>query len=371
MTKNVEVDISIKEILSIMRQHWKLLLILALICTVLGSGYGLHKARAIYNNVEPITNDQQVAYEKEVEDYALFLESQKNQPAILQSEWLDLYNDQKNNPIFTVDPYNCEYEQLVIRFADKGNYDKTIDNWIAEADKGRLFGDSGDKLTKYSNSLIFSGVDGNEYEAQYETDESVVQLIKVDSFNSSKAAEYISSYIKQKAEKSELVIQGVSVVHMSGYNVNVAEYQRKSRDAAISLYYALSGISNMKNVMNEPLQPQIASSSVVIKETSKYSLVGLIMGLILGISLALFPVLRKGSIISRRQIEEIFDLELLSDFSRRSEAAIEVLNANLDVISGDNSKIMLIGDSEEEAIAFVSKYCTEGGREFIVGYDIL
>ena len=368
MGKAVIIDISIREILIILRQYWKVLFIIAIVFALFCGGYGLKKARAELKAAEPITKEQQIKYEKDLKDYEVFQEAQEKQPKLIASRWSDLYEEQMEDPIYSINPYCCDYDQIVVVFENNGNHNDIIKNWITEADNVKLFGEHAEGLEKYKNTLICTG--NNDGDTQTDAIDTIVQLIGVEGFDTTAAASYLAGFIKQKSISEGLDIAIISKAHYSGYNKYVQNYQRTGRDEIVSIYNAMNSISNIKNVLNEPAQPQ-ADTPSGLKKIFKYAVAGLILGLILGAGLVLAMALRKGSVISRRQLEDFFDLPLLSDFSRRSESALEVLNANLDLMSGEKSRIMLIGDSEEETAAVASEFNVVGGREFMAGCNII
>lgn len=360
MTKTIDVDISVREILNIILQRRKLILIIAVVCAVLGGAYGMLKAQYESDGIKPMTEKQQTQYEEDMADFEAYQESREVVPRVIKSEWVSLYRDMKDNPIYDVDPQHCEYEQIVIHFEGGGNYDKTLSNWIAGANDNKLFGDSADILSKYKSSIVFS----ENYPLQQETDETTVQIIAVDNFDSAEAAKYLVQYFKSKASSEDMTIEQISTEHMTGYNKNLAEYQKNSRDAIVSTYNSLNSVSNLKGVFAEPSAQQTSTPSTG-KKTMKYGMAGLILGLILGIGLAVFSVLRSGCIVSPRQVEELFELELLSDFSHGSEAARDVLDANLDVMAGEGSDIAIVADACDDIDRYAEEWNADDGRRYI------
>lgn len=360
MTKTIDVDFSVKEILNIILRRWRFILIIAAVCAVFGGAYGMLKTHSESDEIKPMTEEQQAQYEDDMADFEAYQESREVVPRVIEGEWASLYRDMKDNPIYDVDPQNCEYEQIVIHFEGGGNYDKTLNNWIAGADDSKIFGDSADILSKYKSSIVFS----ENYPQQQETDETMVQVITVNNYDSAEAAKYLVQYFKSKASSEDMVIEHISKEHMTGYNKNIAEYQKSNRDAIVSTYNSLNSVSNLKGVFVEPSAQQTSTSSTG-KKTMKYGMAGLILGLVLGIGLAVFNVLRSGCAISNRQVEDLFELELLSDFSHGSEAARDVLDANLDVMTREGSDIAIIGDGESDIDRYTDEWNVDDSRRYI------
>ena len=138
----------------------------------------------------------------------------------------------------------------------------------------------------------------------------------------------------------------------------------------ISLYNAFDTSSKMDRYITEPKNTQ-TSGSVSKMGILKYCLMGLILGLILGGMIVVFDVIRKRAIISTRQVEEIFDLALLSDCSSGNEVSLDVLNANLDVMTEEKSVISLVSDQlVKEVEEITTRWSEKSGRTFVPCSDI-
>ena len=106
----------------------------------------------------------------------------------------------------------------------------------------------------------------------------------------------------------------------------------------------------------------------------KYGVVGGMLGLFCAAALVIFLALRKGVVLSQRQMDDTFGLELLSDCSSDKGASADILNANLDVMVGEGAAVMLLSsyaDDDSIVDSLVSAWNDGGSREFIAGRDII
>ncbi len=363
MTKNVEYEISFFEIIKLLITRWKLLLIIMLLCVVLCGGYKAIFYKGVVSESQSLKD-----YERDMQYYDYLSETQQQLPPLLKEEWKRVCFDKTHNPIFSINPYNCEYEQIVIRFSDEGkNHDWTVNNWIVNSDNQELFGAQELEYSDYKCNLIVIA-NNKKYS---ETSETAVQIFAVKDFDAKKAANVLMQHFKQSAKEENIIIDNISKVSVKGYNSYVDDYQQNSRDKYNSIYSNFMYSKSMNSYITAPVDPsavQNNKSKIVIK----FCLIGLILGLMLGIAYIVFDAIRKRELLSKRQIENAFNLELLSDCSQNSAAAIDVLNANLDVMTGEHSNIaIIVDDNNTETIGEIaSKWSENSDRSYILCTDI-
>lgn len=358
MTKNVDYEISVTEITTIIKRKWKMVGVIMLIFLIVCGGY---KAISSKSNV-PDTNAS-IDYERDMTYYEYHLESKNEIPAALKAEWKNICYDRLNNPIFSIDPYNCEYEQIVIRFGgDSGSFDWTVNNWVYKADNQQLFGSQNDTLIDYKSSLVLIRQTENSAE-------TAVQLLNVDGFDTKKAADYLINHFKKCASEEQVEIINISKTSVEGFNQIVKDYQRKNDDDFNAMHAVFANLSDMNGYITQPANPQ-AEQGNRLGDILKYCIAGLILGMLLGIALAIVDAIRKREIISSRQVRDTFNIELLSDFSSNGESALDVLNANLDVMIGEQSKIALVVDDSVKGRKDL-KWVANSDHSFVVCTDII
>ena len=357
MAKNAEYVISIVEILKLIKRRWKFVGIIALIFIILCGGY---KA---FSGSEGEAVQPNAYYDIDKAYYDYYADTLQDINTSLKADWQRICEERLNSPIYSVDPYQCDYEQIVIRFKDEiGSHDKTVQNWILKADNSKLFGEKEKDYSDYKSDLILVG----DAKLSSETD---VQLISVEGFDTKEAADYLIKHFAACAKEDNLDIAGISRATAKGYNRNLDNYLQDTRNRYNVVYTSFMNSKALYSYITEPQQPQIQQSKS--KDVIKFALVGLILGLIVSIAWIFFDVIRKREIISVSQIENAFDLELLSDCSSGSDSALDVLNANLDVMTGEHNKIAIIADkSIKEIDDIVSKWTQESDRSFELCKDI-
>lgn len=363
---NRGINYSIAEILSLSTMHWKKLVVFVLAGILLFCGYGLFSMRADQQVEAPAAGSENSIEKKDTETFDSYQRNKESAASALKREWADIYEDHSNNPIYSVNPYECEYQQIVLRF-DDASHDDNVVNWVMKADNKSIFGDAEEKLAKYKSSLIITPIRSSDY---VEAKDTTVQLIKVEGFDTENAADYLREYFVKQAKADNLEIKGISVSRAAGYNANVASYQRNGRDALASVYAALDRANNVGAFLSKPVTAETNKTSK-IKDLVKYAMAGLIIGLLIGIAAVVIPVIRKNCIISRRQIEENFEIDMLADCSKNDEQSLDVLNANLDLMTKEENRIMVIGlPAEKPEMNPADNWNKRSKRTYDKGYDL-
>lgn len=362
MTKNADYEISISEVITLLKRRWKIICILMLVFVVLCGGY-----KAISSRGAEQAGQSYEEFEKDKAFYDYSIEIQQDFPDSLKADWERTSYDKVNNPIFSVDPYKCEYDQIVIRFnGEDSNYGWTVSNWIFSADNKKLFGNNGDSLADYKSSLIVIG----QNELDTKASDTAVQIIKVEGFDTKQATDYLIDHFKACSVEDNVVIEGLSESNCLGYNHYVDNYQQRNIIRYNSLYANFANSKSFSSYITEPVNPDNEKNGK-LNDIIKFCLIGLILGFVIGIVFILFEVIYKREIISAKQIERAFDLELLSDFSSGHEASLDVLNANLDLMTGVGNKIAVIVDNSiNDVVDIPSKWTEQSDRSYILCTDI-
>lgn len=357
MTRNTEYEITLFEIIKLLIRKWKLVCIVMIVCIALCGGY---KAVTSSNSTQEIPQNDN--YEQDAELYEYLSGSEENYHDYLVNEWKNISYDRQNNPVFSVDPYNCKYEQIVVHFeSEDSNGYWTVSNWVLNADDDELFGAHKKELSDYKSSLVLIGKDQGS--------ETVVQLIAVDGFDVIGASDYLKKIFKQSAKEEGFVIK-IESASAKGYNEWVERYQQNNRDKYNSIFSAFTNSKTMISNIATPSNPA-GTQNNTMKSVLKFCLVGLILGFILAAVYILFDVVRKREIVSARQVGDAFDLELLGDCSADNEVSIDVLNANLDVMTEGHNTIAVVTETNIGSIdEIASEWTKKSDRKFIFCSDI-
>lgn len=360
MTKNTEYEITLFEIIMLLVRKWKLVCVVMVVFVALCGGY---RAVTTSNDTPDIQHNND--YEQEEELYEFLTGAEESYHDYLVGEWSSISYERLNNPIFSVDPYNCEYEQIVIRFGSENlNHNWTVSNWIMRADDEELFGNNKNELSDYKSSLIMIGEDED-----FESADTAVIIIAVEGFDTKKASSYLKSIFNQFAAEDGVTID-ISSASAKGYNENVEKYQRKNREKYNSIFNTFTNSKTMISNIAAPTNPADSQHSKM-KDIIKFCLIGLILGFIIAAVYVVFDVIRKREIISARQVGDAFDLEMLGDCSSDNEASIDVLNANLDVMTEERSTIVVVTEKTAEGISEIaSEWTRKSDRQFVFCSDI-
>lgn len=361
MTKNVNYEITIIEILLLIKRKWKIIGLAVIIGVLLCGGY-----KALSDRTEQPENIPDDNYSLEMAYYDYYLSVQKDMPNALKEDWENVCNERLKNPVCSVNPYNCEYELIVLRFSEKDvNHESTIKSWISKADNEKLFGTNADILSDYKTSIMM--VEKSNWPERSET---AVQVISLDDYDSKAAADYLVKHFSQCAEEEQINIEGISKTSVKGYNETLNKYQQNNRNDFNAIYSAFSNNNNMVHYITQPASSEV-SASERLKSIIKFCILGALLGFIVGVAIILFGLLRKRDVISVRQIEDTFNLELLSDCSTGNNSAVDVLNATLDVMTGKHSTIAVITDDALKGLElFSNSESGEKERTYLVCTDI-
>ena len=124
MKTSAAFEMSISDIILLLKSKWKFISVITLLFIILCSGY-----KAI--SASPDQLQQEDNYVQEKETYDLMQEIQPKINDYLKDYWLKTDSEIVNDPIFSIDPYKCKYERLVIRFdGDSISHDQLVTNWI-------------------------------------------------------------------------------------------------------------------------------------------------------------------------------------------------------------------------------------------------
>ena len=368
MTRNVEMEISLLELILSVKRRWKTIVIIGIICALLGgiAGFTSERAQLKMQDTSKVEEQKQekIWYD---ENKKMYEESDDDCEEVLirlRETWLRLAKMQKEHPLMEVDPYHCEWENIVVRFeADSGNHIGTVFNWIQTAEAEKLFGDSADRLQAYRTDLITA--DDKECE-------TTITVIKVDGFDTEEASRYLQDHIQKEAEKSGITLSGISAAHSSGYLYRVADFIKYTRDTMNTVHGTINNVMNVTSAFPQPQEPEEIVTAINMTSVVKTAILGLLLGLIAGAAIMMVVTLKQGRVISRRQMEDTFTLEQLRDCSREHATSFDILNANLDVMTGGNSRILLLASEKKTDVSDIAEMLNaKQEREFVTGKDII
>ena len=395
MTRDVEVELSLFEMVLAAKKHWVMILLVAVLCAVIGGVFGYirksqstdtevsteelteeHEVKKVYNEFVKELYEENIKMREESDEiYSDAAEKYRN-------EWNRLSELRNKHPLCKLDPADSTSFRLTMLFRKTGTHLSMIYDWIQEADDKSLFGDTAGEFSEYKNDLIRFG---SENVAQ---DEAVINVYSVEGFDAKKAVAYLKEYIATKSHAMGLTIVGITSSKYSGYDSYVYDFQKDIMNRMTDIQGSLDSLyKRATTVIEEPVieepateEPATEEAAVVpatqtgisIKDLMKYAIIGFIGGLFIGIVIAIFIVIKKGCVLSMRQVEDTFGLERLGNCAKGEDVSLDVLNANLDVLVGDDKNIMLLGSSAEDNIEeYVNKWNAQSDRKFVPGKDLI
>lgn len=367
MTRNVEMEISLWELILSIKRWWKVIVLAGIICALLGGAAGyISESSQLKRQDESMIAEQEQKKEWFIDNQKMYEESgEVCEDALIKMRemWLRLAKMQKQHPLMQVDPYQCEWENITLRFdSDSGYHYGTVFNWLQDAESAKVFGDAVDDLEEYKNDLIL--IDDRECE-------TTVLVVKVPGFDIEPASAYLLDLLQQEAKNSGVNVTSVTSKHVTGYLYRVADFIKYTRDTMNTVQGTMNNVMNVTSAFPQPQEPETLITSISKRAILKSAIMGFLLGLIAGAAFMMVLTMKQGRVISRRQIEDTFDLEQLGDCSREHSAFVDVLNANLDVMTGVNSRIMILPTVKDEKISDIAtKLNEQQEREFIAGKDI-
>ena len=374
MTRDVEVELSIWEMLLAAKNHWIMVLLIAVLCAALGgvfgyvrqTGTGDEDASGRQEAIEEI--DKQKEHNEVIK--TLFDENKKLRETSdelyeaaaeqLRNEWKRLSEQKERNPFANIDPLECSSSRLTILFEKKtGNHLSMVYDWIQGADDKALFGDAASDLSEFKNDLITvgSGTSG--------ADEAVLTVYDADGCDADKVIDYLKNYITSKSAEIGIKVQGTTTSHSTGYNSHAYDVQQSYVSRLSAIQDSLDSIyERISTVVEEPQveEPQIEEVAEPVPQS----------GPSMSIILAIFIVIHKGCVLSMRQVEDTFGLERLGNLAKGEDVSLEVLNSNLDVLIGNDKSVMILGSSADDPTKeYADKWNSQGSRKFVAGKDLI
>lgn len=367
VNREIGMEITIGELFHAVFKRWVILLIAAVLCASAGGAFGYVRSSSQAGNQEELTQisaQEQSWYDENLEMTKEYSPLANETLVNLRREWIRLGHIYMDHPLMKLNPGECEWENISILFEDKtGHHTGTIQNWIEAADETTLFGTATDTLSQYKSDLI----DIIDQEG-----ETLIRLIGAEGWDTGSAAEYLKSVLTEQSQKTGVPISTITIAHKKGHLTKIDEFRVNTANMMNLVQGSITNTNSIVASFPAPIPPSsTGESGISYKSVIKYAVVGFVLGLIIGFCIVLFRLLRRGCLISKRQVESTFDLELLGDMADGSDS-VAVLNANLDVMVGSDGRVMLLGIGEGvDAASIASGWNSDSHREYISGRDLI
>ena len=328
---------SIKDIISIIKCNYTLIVIIGILCALVFGGYrGYSLAK------EGLADDTQLKtaqeeYQKALDDYGQQKSGYDDIVHQLQSQLATANKSVEENPVMQLDPFTCGYETIAVSFPEVSKTNRElVRGWINTTPTERLFGKEDSLLEKYKTEIVYSK------EKDAVPAELLVYVFGVDGIDTNQTANRVAKVIKDKAKSQDVAISSIVVSHYNQYCQALADLQFLERDDIRRLSEEVKQIKERVRILEVPSAPSLITKGTLMKSIAKYLVFGLICGLIFGILLVLFLIKQGQIIISRKHMDELFDLTCLGDLQNGAEQSAEIIKANLDVVVHNGEKLLVI-----------------------------
>lgn len=340
----MEYTFSIKELLAIVKQGWKIILTITLIITILTSGFYLYKG--YYGNDVSATELQQNS--SDIEAYEQWSAAKDEVVKSIQVQLMRAYERIEKSPLMQINAYDCRYHRICIALDEPNDASRCglIYAWMVEE-----YGDPQTPGAKY------------QYVVDGDTGETDVFILDTNKYSLDAAAEEVKEFLVRTAKEQGVPVLTVGEMTTQGYLGVLFELQDSLRNNAIKLQTELTNYSN--NTFNAPTrisQPNISKRGLI-----KYAMLGIICGLFLGLLFIVSRVVRKGTLLSTEQIKRMVSLTELGTYHINDADNVNLLSVTIDA-AGESKRIMLFNDAAPEAcLTLASALNKKAKQEFSCG----
>lgn len=346
---------SVKDIIGIIKCNLKLIVIIGILCALVFGGYrGYSLAKGGLADDTQLETAQE-EYQKALDDYEQQKSGYDDIVRQLQSQLATANKSVEENPVMQLDPFTCGYETIAVNFPEVSKTNRElVRGWISTTPAESLFGKEDSLLEKYKTEIVYTK------EKDAVPAELLFYVFGVDGIDANQTANTVAKVIKDKAKGQDVAISSVVVSHYDQYCQALADLQFLERDDIRRLSEEVKQIKERVRVLEVPSAPGLITKGTLMKSIVKYSVFGLICGLILGILLVLFLIKQGQIIISRKHMDELFDLNYLGDVQNGTEQSAEVIKANLDVVVKNGENLLVIAKERnapvDELIKMLKQY---------------
>ena len=341
--------ISIKELLSIIKDNKKMIGIVVIISAVFVGGFRVYSDHREQRKAADIKTKSSLTYKKELEEY-----NKDNQ--LLTDTIQTLDNEKKSalkiigeNPIMKVDAFSSESTRVKITASNKTSYN-AVENVLLTADSETIFGKSNSVLERYKWDIVqipdMNSITINESGASGAVSEGLfVGNIYVYSIKGHKAKDVANNVIRFLESERSNRLQGVdfSVVSVtSGEAAKQALYNKQKiyRTNIENLKYESDKMNEAIRSLQMPSQ-NTAANTGYIKRSMKSGFIGGVFGAFVATMFAVYSYIRKQRINFANNIERDYGISALGVISK---------SVSPDVLVADIRQL----DTENEGIGFVA-----------------
>lgn len=346
----MEYIMNISDIIVLLKKNKRFVVIITLVFTIIFSCFGVVNILG-----KKVTQQEQMLSEERANVQSQINNNKDNNIFKTEKELLDAYEKMKENPLMDIGTNNVKYKKMIISFDERSMTDKryTVEGWIDEIPTKKLFGVNDPILEKYRNDFIF--IDGGAGEVK-------ISIINYKKYDFERVSSIIEKKIRKNAEKYGLKIVAVSSKTKLGFNRNLFEYKDSIRNDINRINNELYSMQNA--TLDQPHGVKASTFSKIVK-LLLCVLAGVFIGLIVGVFLLLFKIMRKGSILSERQINEYFKINELYAIDELNDDKLKILDAVVNAACKSESFLVAGNMTNENNFVFVEKLDQISDKRYI------
>lgn len=400
--KNIELNP--KELLIALLHHWKMILLLGLIVMLLVGGFsynqqsrGIGELQNRYISEMAAYNDTIAAKESAIKQNTAIAEaaSKFNAESLLMA--VDPFNKKTASMAISIEVAPAETQ---IDFSGGSSVSlvnsrseevvKLVNRYLVlakNANLNELFKDilTGTHPENYLREIIKVGLFGEDAPTPVTSDILTISVIETPYLDAQKALEKLLAYLmenkphlEQAVVEHELTVMDESVV--SVVDNELASFQAQERDRVAN---ASSQVTTLQQEIAEIKAKRPAAPSVWTFAI-RNGIFGFILGMILGCVIAIVRYLSTFTLQYALQAQDQLDIAFLGGAAPRKryfltglrnrlagehvlkpeKEALEIAGANLQLLAGENKKILLTGQvSDEELAGAASAIGAQAGSE--------
>ena len=347
--------ISVKELLSIIKEYKKTIGIIVIASAVFVGGFRVYsdfreQSKGAENNINSTQN-----YKEELKEY--------NKNSQVLTGTIDAINAEKKsaikligeNPIMSIDAFSSESVRIKITTTSEASYN-AVENVLLTANSSNLFGKENSILERYKWDIVqLPDTDATNESGKSESvsDGVVVGNIYVYSIKGYKAKDVANNVVRFLETERSSRLQGVefsTVVAKSSEAAKQSLYNRQK------MYRAnLDNLKLESDKINEAVRSlqipsaDTASNTSYIKRGIKSSILGGIFGAFVAVMFAVYTYLRRQKLDFANLVEREYEIPVLGTSS---------VDVNVDVLAADLRQL----DAKRDGIGFIA---INSGRNYL------
>lgn len=372
-TREYEHEINLRDLMFDVFKRWRLALLIGVITALIMGGWKFFAGFSLLSNEEYLANEKEL-FQKQYEQYDK--EKTALQSEILTIEqrlsWMSEYME--NSVLMQIDPYNKPFASAIVKMK-----------------RGIL--DSGGGYAEFLKLMDKKNIISMISE-KYDIDEQYLrELISINSLNDRIIVKVISTDIQTAKDiRAEIidclgsaVLESISENEGTEVDLSLLEKQMSNGTVktgfgdGISLQESLQDKKDMLKELRQPI-PNLLTFSMVIKSTIKFIMAGMVLGLFIEFFLVILYYLFTDRIITETDVRRRFGLRVFGVMTERkkykfghridrwiddkigikfwqgtNEEKYLVLEKNINNVTPDAKKILIIGDMKCEFICEIVK----------------